>query len=91
MKLGFSATDIHADLQKVYDENALQNGVVAKWVRRFKDGRESVEDDQRRPVATTSKKEINIIKELTETDARHCGRSSSDIGHYFVISEPYLN
>ena len=65
-KLGFSATDIHADLQKVYEENALQYGAVAKWVRRFKDGRESVEDDERtgRPVAATSEKEIDIIKEL---------------------------
>ena len=42
-KLRFSATDIHADLQKVYKENALQYGAVAKWVCRFKDGRESVE------------------------------------------------
>ena len=34
-------------LQKVYEENALQYGAVPKWVRRFKDGRESVEDDER--------------------------------------------
>ena len=43
-KLGFSTTDIHAVLQK---ENALQYGTVAKWVRLPKDGRESIEDDER--------------------------------------------
>ena len=55
-KLGFSATDIHADLQKVYEENALQYGAVC----RYEDGRESVEDDVRtgRPVAATSERKL---------------------------------
>ena len=72
-KLGFSATDIHADLQKVYEENALQYGAVAKWVRRFNDEHESVEVDDRTglPVVATSENEIDIIKELIETDARY--------------------
>ena len=72
-KLGFFATDIHADLQKVYEEKALQYGAVAKWVRQFKDGRESVEDGERTepPVAVTSEKEVDIIKEPIETDARY--------------------
>ena len=62
-KFGFSATDIHADLQKVYEENALQYGTVAKWVRRFKDGRESVEHDERtgRPVAARAPKRKLIL------------------------------
>ena len=59
-KLGFSATDIHADLQTDYEENALQYGAVAKWVRQFKDGRKSVEDDERTgcPIAATNEKEL---------------------------------
>ena len=99
-KLGFSATDIHADLQKVYEEYAVQYGAVAKWVRRCKDGFESVEDDERtgRPVAATSEKEIYIIKELihVETDAKiHGGRTSSGISsstvQYSILTDhPHL-
>ena len=45
--------------------------MVAKWVRRFKEGRESVGDDERPgcPIAATADKETSEIKELIETDA----------------------
>ena len=94
-KLAFYATDIHADLQKVYEENAIQYGVVAKLIRRFKDWRKSVEDDERtrRPVAATSEKEIDIIKELIEADARYTveeltqisGISSSSVYRILIV------
>ena len=45
-------TEIHADLQKVYGNGALKYATVCKWIRRFNDGRESIENDPRvgRPV-----------------------------------------
>ena len=37
--LGFPPTEIHADVQKVYGNDALEYAIVCKWVRRFNDGR----------------------------------------------------
>ena len=74
LKLRFSATNIQADLQKFVKKMHYNNyGAVAKWVHQFKNGSESAEDDERtgRPVAATSKNEIDFTKELIETDARY--------------------
>ena len=38
-QLGFPPTEIHADVQKVYGNDALEYAIVCKWVRRFNDGR----------------------------------------------------
>ena len=46
-QLWFPPTEIHADLQKVYENGALKYATVCKWVRRFNDGRESIENDPR--------------------------------------------
>ena len=44
-QLRFPPTEIHADLQKVYGNSALQYATACKWVRGFNDGRESIEND----------------------------------------------
>ena len=46
---------------------------VCKWVRRFNDGRESIENDPRvgRPVSVLTEKNIATVKTLIEEDARH--------------------
>ena len=44
-QLGFPLTEIHADLQKVYGNGALKYATVCKWVCRFNDGRELIEND----------------------------------------------
>ena len=43
-QLGFPLTEINADLQKVYGNGALKYATVCKWIRRFNDGRESIEN-----------------------------------------------
>ena len=72
-QLGFPPTEIHADLQKVYGKGALKYATVCKWVRRFIDGRESVENDPRvgRPVSVLKRFEKNVatVKTLIEEDA----------------------
>ena len=47
-----SGLEIHADLQKVYGNGASKYATVCKWVHRFNDGQESIENDPRvgRPV-----------------------------------------
>ena len=46
-QLGFPPTEIQAALQKVYGNDALKYATVCKWVRRFNDGQESIENDPR--------------------------------------------
>ena len=69
-QLGFLPTEIHADLQKVYGNGALK---VCKWVRRFNDGRESIENDPRVgwPFFVLTEKNVATVKKLIEEDARY--------------------
>jgi histone-lysine N-methyltransferase SETMAR len=39
--------DIHRQICEVYGENAMSDGMVRKWVRQFKEGRENVHDEAR--------------------------------------------
>ena len=70
-QLGFPPTEIHADLQKVYGNGALKYATVCKWVRRFNDGRESIENDPRvgRPVSVLTEKNVATVKTLIEKEA----------------------
>ena len=72
-QLGFPPTEIHADLQKVYGNGALKYATVCKWVRRFNDGRESIENDPRvgRPVSVLTEKNVATVKMLIEEDERY--------------------
>ena len=72
-QLGFPQTEIHADLQKVYENGALKYATVCKWICRFNDGRESIENDPRvgRPVSVLTEKNVATVKTLTEEDARY--------------------
>ena len=67
------STEIHADLQKVYGNGALKYSIVCKWVCRFNDGRESIENDPRvgRPLSVLTEKNIATVKTLIEEDARY--------------------
>ena len=68
---GFPPTEIHADLQKVYGNGALRYATVCKWVCRFNDGQESVENGLRvgRPVSVLTEKNVGTMKMLIEEDA----------------------
>ena len=72
-QLWFPQIEIHADLQKVYENSALKYATVCKRVRRFNDGRESIENDPRvgRPVCFLMEKNVATVKTLIEEDARY--------------------
>ena len=72
-QLGFLPTEIHADLQKVYGNGALKYATVCKWVRRFNDARESIENNPRvgRSVSVLTEKNVATVKTLTEEDTRY--------------------
>ena len=72
-QLRFPPTEIYADLQKVYGNGALKYATVCKWVGRFNDGRESIENDPwvGRPVSVLTEKNVATVKMLIEEDARY--------------------
>ena len=72
-QLEFPKTENHADLQKVYGNGTLKYATFCKWVRRFNDGRESIENDSLvgRPVSVLMEKNIATVKMLIEEDARY--------------------
>jgi hypothetical protein len=37
--------DIHCQICEVYGENAMSDGMVRKWVRKFNEGRDNVHDE----------------------------------------------
>ena len=60
-------------MQKVYGNGTSKYATVCKWVRRFNDGQESVENDPRvgRPVSVLTEKNDATVKTLIEEDARY--------------------
>ena len=72
-QLWFPPTEIHADLLKVYGNGAFKYGTVYKWVRRFNDGRKSIENDRRVgwPVTVLTEKNVATVKTLIEEDVRY--------------------
>jgi len=41
------SNEIHHQIYQVYGDNAMSDGMVRKWVRMFKEGRENVHDEAR--------------------------------------------
>ena len=72
VKLGWKGTEIIQALQTVYKDDAPKKTCVYKWIERFRDGREAVEDDEGRGRPTTSKnnKKINFVRNLVKEDGR---------------------
>ena len=46
-KLNKSATETHKLLQEVYGDTAVTNKTICKWFERFRDGQESLNDDEK--------------------------------------------
>jgi len=46
-RMGKSASEMLSALQQVYDDTALKKSAVYDWFSRFKNGQETLEDDQR--------------------------------------------
>ena len=57
--------------KKVYGNGALKYAAVCKWLRRFNDGRESIENDPLvgRLVSVLMEKNVATVKTLIEEDA----------------------
>lgn len=72
VKLGKNGAETLQLLQQVYKEDAMSRAMVFMWHKRFKHGREDVEDDDRAGRASTSRNEENLAKvqEVLNSDRR---------------------
>lgn len=72
VRLGWKGTDIIQALETVYGDHAPKKTCVYKWIARFKEGREAVEDEEGRGRPTTSRNDRNVdsVRSLVEEDGR---------------------
>ena len=66
VKLGKSATETFAMLNTAYSDVAMKHTACFKWHERFKDGRQSIEDDEHpgRPSTPTDDPHVDNINTL---------------------------
>ena len=80
VKLGKGGSEIVQMLNQVYGESAMQRVAIYKWVKRFEEGRDDVEDDPREGRPSTSRVQENVerVKELVLPDRRITVRMIAD-------------
>jgi len=67
-----TAAETHRMLQEAFGDNAMSRSKAFLWYRRFKDGRMSVDDDERsgRPSTNTTPENIANVREVILADRR---------------------
>lgn len=72
VKLKKTPTECYKLLKEAYGENSLSRARVFEWYKRFSEGRESSEDDQRpgRPVSVSTPQTVTKINEIVRGDRR---------------------
>ena len=76
--LQVSSTYIHKDLIEVYNDRTLPYSTIVDWTRRFREGRESIEDNPRagRPISGATDKCVLEVSELLEENSYFIGGDS---------------
>lgn len=71
-KEGAKSSDIARRLEAVFGESSLSKMTVSRWVKRFKEGRATLEDDQRsgRPATAVNPATIKQVEDLILKDRR---------------------
>jgi transposase len=72
VKLGKTPTETYEMLQTVYGDEALSGSSIFEWFKRFKDGREDLQDDPRsgRPSTSRNADTIANVREMVTWDGR---------------------
>lgn len=67
-KLGFNPTSIHADLVEVFGDQAPSYATVTRWVVKFSEGRDDLEDEDRigRPITVSTQANIDLVSTVIE-------------------------
>ena len=79
-------------LTTAYDESAMSKTRVYEWYKRFQDGCEDVEDDER-PSTSTTHENVENVKEMVMNDRRITIREVADLVGILIGSchEIFLN
>lgn len=79
-KLNKSATETHQMLRQAYGDTAVTHKTVCKWLGRFKEGKESLDDDDRSGRPSTSRNDDNIaaVKTIIRSNRRLTIREISE-------------
>jgi hypothetical protein len=97
-RLKKTAAETHRTLKEVFGEQAVSYAGIFEWFKRFKDGRESVEDDKHsgRPSTRTTPEMIARVREVILEDKRQtihdvCNRVGLSYGSCQRILADELN
>ena len=76
---GMTASEIHDDMLTTLAESAPSYATVTRWIREFKRGRDSVEDDPRsgQPLIATTKDNLDLALQMAMQDRRISCRISN--------------
>ena len=79
-KVDFSTTKAVELIQKAYGDAALSRTTIFEWHKRFREGRESVKDDERSGRPTTSRTDDNIaaVDKMVKKDRNVTSRLITD-------------
>ena len=79
-KVDFSATKTVELIQKAYGDAALSLTTIFEWHKWFREGRESVKDDERSGPPTTSQTDDNIaaVNKMVKEDRNMTSRLIAD-------------
>jgi len=80
VRLGKTPTKALKLLQEVYGDDTMSKTRLFEWHRRFKEGKEEVEDDHRNGRPSTSRTEENVqrVREKVRTDCHLTIRMITD-------------
>jgi transposase len=69
---GKTPTEIHSDLCEVCGEQAVKRSAVSRLATRFREGRVTINDDQRpgRPKTSTDERSVKLVAEFLAKDRR---------------------
>ena len=72
------AAEIHQRLQRAYGSVCMGASSVRRWVKHFKDGNTSIQDEPRSGRPRTASTECNTerVDEIIQDDRRDCGHNS---------------
>lgn len=79
-RLGKSCADMERDLQAVFGEDAMKARTIRKWAERFREGRDSVSDDQRsgRPVTACGDEAVEALGSFLKEHPKATCRNMED-------------
>ena len=72
--------EIHQRLQRAYGSVCMGVSSVQRWVKHFKDGNTSIQDEPRssRPRTASTERNKERVDEIIHDDRRDCGHNSPD-------------